>query len=68
MLVFRYGNEVIQASDLHEMDKIVNKWIENNWQEFNHWVSNKGSTLIKDNADDYINMFYEEHVKEIDND
>lgn len=64
MLVFRYGNGVIQASDPHQMDTLVNEWIANNWQAFNDWVSNKGSTLIKDNADDYINMFYEEHVEE----
>ena len=66
MLVFKYGNGVIQASDPHQMDKLLNEWIENNWQEFNHWVSNKGSSLIKDNVDDYVNMFYEEHVEEID--
>lgn len=66
MLVFRYGKGVIRANDAHEMDGIITKWIEDNWQAFNDWVSNKGSTLIKDNADDYINRFYEEHVEEID--
>ena len=63
MYIFEYEDLVVRSNDILELDDIVVQWVKDNWQEFNDWVSNQGSTLIKDNYDDYYERFFDTFVR-----
>lgn len=62
---FEYENTIFVSEDYDEVERYVDRWLEDNFEEFNHYVANSGSTLIKDNAEDYLVSFYENYVEEV---
>ena len=64
--VFKYGDFSAESKDLRVIDSVVSRWIEDNWQEFSNWVSNQGSTLTKENYEQYFDKFFSIFVKEIE--
>lgn len=65
MYVFQYGDFSAESKDLRVIDSLVVRWVEDHWQEFSDWVSNEGSTLTKENYDEYFDKFFSEFVKEV---
>ena len=62
---FEYEDTVFISEDYKEVSEYVDRWLENNFDEFNQYVANRDSTLIKDNAENYAVSFFEDYVEEV---
>jgi len=64
MFTFEYLDTLHTAETEEEMEVFVMKWIEDNFQLFVNYGSEKFGTTNKDNFDDVLGSFYENTVKE----
>jgi hypothetical protein len=64
MFTFEYLDTLHTTETEEEMEVFVMKWIEDNFQLFVNYGSEKFGTTNKDNFDDVLGSFYENTVKE----
>lgn len=65
MFRFKYEDHVFEAQTEQEVFDYVIDWVDKNFDAFNDYVFNRGSTLIKDNYEDYLPDFAEDHIEEL---
>ena len=61
---FEYEDSVFETDSEEELFQWFDKWIEDHFDDFNDWVFNQDSTLTKDNYDEYLPDFFNDHVIE----
>lgn len=61
---FEYEDTVFETNNEEKLFEWFDKWIEKNFDAFNDWVFNQDSTLTKDNYDEYLPDFFNDHVIE----
>lgn len=64
MFRFEYENHVFETNSEEELFEWFDEWIEKHFDEFNEYVANHDSTLTKDNYDEYLPDFFNDHVTE----
>jgi hypothetical protein len=65
---FEYNGTSFTSEDIIEIEQFVFQWIEDNWDAFVAYGNNKHGYVTKDNYDDIIESFYEDTIKEEEND
>jgi hypothetical protein len=65
---FEYGGTSYTSEDIIEIEHFVFQWIEDNWDLFVEYGNNKHGYITKDNYDSVIESFYEDTIKEEEND
>lgn len=65
LYTFEYGDTKFASEDFNEVEKYVDQWLSDNFEEFNHYVANRNSSLLEENIEEYTVAFYEDYVEEV---
>jgi hypothetical protein len=65
---FEYKDTKYSTEDIVEIEQFVFQWIDDNWNDFIEYGNNKHGYLIEDNYEAVVESFFEDTVKEEEND
>jgi len=65
---FEYNGISYTSNDIVEIEQFIFQWIQDNWDAFVEYGNNKHGYVSKENYDSIIESFYEDTIKEEEND